>query len=132
MLPPAHRLRDPGAFRAAGRRGARGSSRTLVVHLLEPGVRVDPDDRGDAGEGPATRVGFVVSKAVGNAVVRNRVTRRLRHLARGHLSGTPGGLVVVVRALPAASQASHTQLARDLDRSWSRALQARDARRSSP
>ena len=31
--------------------------------------------------GPA-RVGFVVSKAVGNAVIRNRVKRRLRHLMR--------------------------------------------------
>ena len=50
--------------------------------------------------GPA-RVGFVVSKAVGNAVVRNRVQRRLRHLAREHLASLPGSAVLVIRALPA-------------------------------
>lgn len=126
MLPPAHRLRDPGAFRAAGRRGARGASRTVVVHVLEPGAAcgAEPGDR------PATRVGFVVSKAVGGAVVRNRVKRRLRHLVRVLLDQAPGGVVVVVRALPASAQATHGQLGRDLQKSWSRALESRAARRS--
>ena len=31
---------------------------------------------------PVVRVGFTVSKKVGNAVVRNRVRRRLREIAR--------------------------------------------------
>ena len=31
---------------------------------------------------PAVRVGFTVSRKVGNAVVRNRVRRRLREVAR--------------------------------------------------
>jgi ribonuclease P protein component len=36
-----------------------------------------------AGQAPsAFRVGFTVSKKVGNAVVRNRVRRRLREIAR--------------------------------------------------
>lgn len=126
MLPPARRLRDPGAFRAAGRRGARGASRTVVVHVLEPGAAcgAEPGDR------PATRVGFVVSKAVGGAVVRNRVKRRLRHLVRDLLDQAPAGVVVVVRALPASAQATHGQLGRDLQKSWSRALESRAARRS--
>ena len=33
-------------------------------------------------DGPAVRVGFTVSRKVGNAVVRNRVRRRLREVAR--------------------------------------------------
>lgn len=39
---------------------------------------VRPRDDGD----PAMRVGFTVTKKVGNAVVRNRMKRRLRALAR--------------------------------------------------
>ena len=65
------------------------------------------------GDGPPV-VGFVVSRAVGNAVVRNRVKRRLRHLAREHVSSLPGSCVLVVRALPAAGSAPHHLLAEDL------------------
>lgn len=68
----------------------------------------------DGGGSPA-RVGFVVSKAVGPAVIRNRVKRRLRHLARERLKSLPGSAVLVVRALPSAADASYDDLGRDLD-----------------
>jgi ribonuclease P protein component len=69
---------------------------------------------------PVVRIGFVVSRAVGGAVVRNRVKRRLRHAARAHLAlldanlGQHGGYDIVVRALPAAADASFAELASDL------------------
>ena len=65
---------------------------------------------------PPARVGFVVSGAVGPAVVRNRVRRRLRHLAVDHLRRLPDGTLLVLRALPAAAGATSGQLAADLDR----------------
>jgi ribonuclease P protein component len=74
-----------------------------------------------AEEGPI-RVGLVVSKAVGNAVVRNRVKRRLRHLAREQLCALPGSVVLVVRALPASADASYDELAVDLSRCLRRVL----------
>lgn len=61
------------------------------------------------------KVGFVVSKAVGNAVVRHRVTRRLRHLMRERLRGLPADAGIVVRALAGAACATSANLARDLD-----------------
>lgn len=66
------------------------------------------------------RIGLVVSRAVGSAVVRNRVKRRLRHLLRDRLAerwgDLPGSTVVVVRATPSAAGASSQELAADLDR----------------
>jgi ribonuclease P protein component len=60
-------------------------------------------------------VGFVVSKAVGNSVVRHRVSRRLRHLMRDRLGTLPPGCALVIRALPAAAAASSADLGIDLD-----------------
>ena len=78
---------------------------------------------GDPMSGP--QVGFVVSRAVGNAVVRNRVRRRLRHLVRDRLPElavlTPGA-VLVVRALPDAAGASSSELRGDLARCLERVL----------
>jgi len=67
------------------------------------------------------RVGFVVSKAVGNAVVRNRVKRRLRHLVRERLGDVPAGVNLVVRALPRSASAPE-DLSADLSRAWAKAL----------
>ena len=61
------------------------------------------------------RAGFVVSKAVGNAVVRHRVTRRLRHLVASRLDALPAGAMLVVRALPPAATATSRELGADLD-----------------
>ena len=68
------------------------------------------------------RAGFVVSKAVGGAVVRNKVKRRLRHLMRDRIAQLPPGSLVVVRALPGAGGADQAQLARDLDAALQRLL----------
>ena len=85
----------------------------MVVHLWV-----------DAASDPApVRVGFTVSKAVGNAATRNRVKRRLRHLTREHLlalEGLPGRAALVVRALPAAAEASYASLGADLGRTLDR------------
>jgi len=107
VLPPAHRLTDAESFRAVVRRGRRASSGTLVVHVLVAGGDV-------AGTGPVA--GFVVSKAVGNAVTRNRVRRRLRHLVRDQLDWLPSTAALVIRALPGSATATPTELRTDLVR----------------
>lgn len=68
----------------------------------------------DSRAGFPPRVGFVVSKAVGNAVVRNRTKRRLRAIMASELDGIPAGLDVVVRAQPAASSATFVELSEAL------------------
>jgi len=92
----------------------------LVVHLRTDSDHTDPHAAGSSA--PPARAGFVVSKAVGNAVTRNLVKRRLRHLVRERLSLLPPGSLVVVRALPAAGDADHEELGRDLDAALQRLL----------
>jgi len=104
VLPATHRMRRSADFQQTVRRGARGGRGTLVAHLT---TTTDP--------GPPA-VGLVVSKAVGNAVTRNRVKRRLRALVAARLDGLPDGALLVVRAQPAAAAASSADLGHDLDR----------------
>ena len=108
MLPAGHRLRTSSEFSAAlrGPRGARAGSTLIVVHAGQT----------DARAGLPPRVGFVVSKSVGNAVVRNRTKRRLRALAAARIGQVPTGVDLVVRANPAAAHATSAQLGTELDR----------------
>ncbi|MDT9690861.1 ribonuclease P protein component [Streptomyces sp. P9(2023)] len=118
MLPTENRLRRREDFATAVRRGRRAGRPLLVVHLHSGA----PDPHAPGESASPTRAGFVVSKAVGGAVVRNQVKRRLRHLVRERLSELPPGSLVVVRALPGAGDADHAQLARDLDAALQRLL----------
>ena len=86
----------------------------MVVHLAA-----------SSGETDAPSVGFVVSKAVGNAVVRNRVKRRLRAIVALHLPELPEGLLMVVRALPESASADFARLEADLTSCLRRALARR-------
>lgn len=63
---------------------------------------------------PEPHVGFVVSKAVGGAVVRNRVRRRLRGAVLEHRGSIPVDTDVVVRALPPAATATYAVLSDDV------------------
>jgi ribonuclease P protein component len=92
-----------------------------VVHLTVPPA--------DGSAGTVVRAGFVVPKAVGPAVARNRVRRRLRHLMRERLAALPPGAAVVVRALPGATGRDYRRLAAELDAALA-AAQARSARSS--
>lgn len=98
-------MRHASDFRETIRAGVRAARPTLVVH-----ARMTTS--------PPSQVGFVVSKAVGNAVTRNRVKRRLRHLVLPLMDATPG-ITVVVRALPAAAT-DPERLAGDLASAWTR------------
>ncbi len=60
------------------------------------------------------RFGFVVSKAVGGAVTRNLVKRRLQALAAEAILGGFSGADVVARAMPGADAAGYAQLRADL------------------
>jgi len=114
VLTRANRLTSSRLFSRTVRQGRRAGTRTLVLHLdVDAGV-----------ERP--QVGFVVSKAVGPAVTRNQVKRRLRHLSRERVTSLPGSAVLVVRALPSSAGASYATLGNDFDHALSRLLRSSD------
>jgi ribonuclease P protein component len=90
-------------FSATVKRGVRAAQPDLVVH-----VRRDPEGV----EGPL--IGLVVGKAVGSAVQRHRVSRRLRHVAKDMLDQLSPDERVVIRALPGSRDAESKRLAEEL------------------
>lgn len=114
MLPARSRLRERADFASTvrGSGSTRAGSRLLVVHATTA----------DARTGQPPRVGFVVSRGLGGAVVRNRTKRRLRALVAARLDRLPAGTDVVVRANPPAASASSRELARALDPLWDKVI----------
>ncbi len=118
MLASAHRLRRSSDFAAAVRGGRRAGRGAVVVHLSIPAHPQDQQHEQPAPAGSSdspARAGFVVSKVVGNAVTRNKVKRRLRHLVAERLGGLPQGTLLVVRAQAGAHLRPYPELGADLD-----------------
>jgi ribonuclease P protein component len=86
----------PDDLRAAVRRGRRVPTGHTVLHVLKR------DTLAGSSTGPA-RFGFIVTKAVGGAVTRNTVKRRLRAVGHAVLPSIAGGTDIVIRALPGSS-----------------------------
>jgi ribonuclease P protein component len=96
------------------------SSRDLVVHYFFR----EPIGNGDVKAGSAeNRLGLAVSKAIGGAVVRNRVKRRFRVLAREFEYLLPSGTDIVMRALPSISAVRFSQIEHEVQTCFSRISQ---------
>ncbi|GAA3662730.1 hypothetical protein GCM10022202_25430 [Microbacterium marinilacus] len=68
----------------------------------------------------AARFGFIVSKAVGDAVTRNTVRRRLKAVCAEALPDVRDGADVVIRALPSSATATYPELRAEVTRCLAR------------
>lgn len=116
MLARANRIVRGDDYRTVVRRGRKSATAHAVVSVV----------RHRGVPGAPSRFGFIVSKQVGNAVTRNRVRRRLKAIAHDLLAEQPTGIDVVVRALPAAAQASWPTLVADVSRSFAHGTSEQD------
>lgn len=114
MLPARHRLTRSGDITTVlrGKGSVRAGTRLIVVHAIATDARTDCPPR----------VGFAVSRAVGNAVVRNRVQRRLRAQLAARIPSLPSGVDLLVRATPASADATSAQLGAAVDDALPRVL----------
>jgi ribonuclease P protein component len=103
VLSRSARLHRRADFRTAARLGRRVGTAGLVLHAHRDAADATP------------KVGFVVGRAVGPAVTRNQVRRRLRHLIARRLDRLPPGARLVVRATPASAGKSSAVLGEALD-----------------
>lgn len=97
-------MRSAADFSTTVRSGARSGRRNVVLYALSR--------TGEAASEPS-RFGFIVSKAVGNAVQRNLVKRRLRAIAAREMPACGTGYDVVFRALAPAAEADWDSLSRE-------------------
>ncbi|KOX08858.1 ribonuclease P protein component [Nocardiopsis sp. NRRL B-16309] len=120
MLSSRNRMRRGSEFSTVMRSGRRASRDAIGLVYLAP--------RPDAVDADPPRVGFVVGKSVGVAVVRNRVQRRLRHVMRARVGALPDGSLLVVRAKPSAATARQSELAAQIDGALAAATRPRRGR----
>ena len=89
-----------GEFDAVYRAGKRRSSSHFTVFFR-------------ANELPQSRFGFSIKKALGGAVVRNRIRRRLREMVRCHRLELPAGWDIVIHPKSSAARAEFAALTAD-------------------
>jgi ribonuclease P protein component len=90
----------PSEFEAAYRAGKRRSSSHFTVFLR-------------ANELPFSRFGFSIKKALGGAVVRNRMRRRLREIVRCHRQEISSGWDIVIHPKSSVALTSLPALTED-------------------
>ena len=94
-----HRLSRSRDFDAVYRQGRSVSTRYLILYWFA---------RGDETEA-VVRLGLAVPKAVGTAVVRNRIKRRLRELFRERSSELPQDHDYVLVVRPGLAEAAESR-----------------------
>jgi ribonuclease P protein component len=120
VLPARNRMRSSVEFTLAVKSGVRSAQPDIVVHARRASAPA-------AGE--AAQVGLIVTKAVGGAVDRHRVARRLRHAARSVMTEFNPADRVVIRALPSSCEASVSRLEQQLRAGVRRAHELMERRR---
>ncbi len=89
-------------YRRIVRKGRRVSGRATIAYLDRPVP------------GSVPRFGFIVSRAVGGAVERNRVRRRLKAACYSLLPEAPAR-AVIIRALPDAASTDWDELRAEVE-----------------
>lgn len=130
--PWAHaRLRKHADFETVYRSGRRLFFAHMTVFFLRRDADPPPQQTKTGFAGDAARVGFTVPRALGSAVERNRIRRRMREAARLNLRAAGQAVDVVIHPKKSALRIDFAELREEIARAFER-IQSPVASRQSP
>ena len=107
MLSCAYRLKEKSDFARTYKRGRSCANNIAAMYVFNKGGH--------------TRIGYSVSKKIGNAVIRNRVKRLLREATRQVLPSIKEGIDVVIIARSRSKGAKYMEIKTALENLFSKA-----------
>ena len=111
MLPKKHRLTSTKDFQNVTKTGVRVYSDIAVIYAL-----ANPTSQKNS------EIGLIVSKVVGNSVVRHKVSRHIRNIIKEILETIPGNIQIVIRALPAITEKEFVEIKKILSDNISKSI----------
>lgn len=78
-----NRLRNNEEFEKVYRRGKNYWNRNLIIYVMKNDLNY-------------SRIGFSVTKKIGNSVVRNRTKRRMKEICRQNFGNIKGGYDIII------------------------------------
>ena len=111
MLPNSARIKSSSDFARVTKLGRRTTTDSLIAYLLlnqsnsgsSPSSNSKSNSNSKEDDNP--KLGLIISKSVGNSVVRHRIARQIRHASFNYLSLLPTDSLLVIRAMKRSNDA---------------------------
>jgi ribonuclease P protein component len=134
MIATASRLRKHADYQTVYNNGRRQPGRQILCFfLLRPAAAGTPSpDLAASSASRTPRVGLTVGKAAGNAVVRNRIKRRMRAAIRKHLALLPPAVDVILHPRPSILDLAFPTLEDEVASVFRAVVRAAERRPASP
>lgn len=109
MLPNSARIKSSSDFVRVTKSGRRTTTDSLIAYLLpsqsNSGSNLGSNSKSNSKNYDNPKLGLIISKSVGNSVVRHRIARQIRHASFNYLSLLPTGSLLVIRAMKRSNDA---------------------------
>ena len=111
MLPKLNRLTSTKDFQNVTKSGVRVYSDVAVIYAL-----ANPTSQKNS------QIGLIVSKVVGNSVIRHKISRQLRNIVKDLLPTIPNNIQIVIRALPSITEKEYSDINQTLIESINKSI----------
>jgi len=109
VLPNSARIKSSSDFARVTKSGRRTTTDSLIAYLLlnqsNSGSSPISNSNSNSKNDDNPKLGLIISKSVGNSVVRHRIARQIRHASFNYLSLLPTDSLLVIRAMKRSNDA---------------------------